>query len=252
MKKRFAMKSTNARLACAAVVGFIVALLLIVAHRDPQPSRLGELAPDLGLPPARTLPAPDIHRGTTTNQHPDQPAIVRDAVMVESPSTFYSHPSMPYGVAGFNVFFSLASVNAEPGSSDAAVRRIQQATGVDAETASRLMTYIEEAVEDYNLHFKELKVETCSIRSQLTSMPALVEEMDRTRLAAEHRRVLLLRGSESILGKEGMQRFDLYLSRANERAKFVESDYDTAFRASGRTAQEVLASFCKKLDEGKP
>jgi hypothetical protein len=246
------MARQNGRLVGTAVVAFVVALLCVVAPGDTQPPGQQARPLDMAHRPARPTPAREGNPGSTTGQRLERAARAPDPVTVESPSTFYSHPSVPYGTAGFNLFFSLTHMNAMPGTSEAAVRKIQEATGVDSGTAVRLMTYVDAAVEDYSRRFKELQSESCAMRSQLTTIPKIAQEFDRTKVAAELRRVQLVRGAESILGSEGMQRLDLYLSRANGRSQLVESDYESALWASGRTPEEILADYCRKVEATNP
>ena len=128
---------------------------------------------------------------------------------------------------------------------EAAINKIREATDVDEGTAARLMEYIDAVVEENSAYTKQLSMETCSRRSQLRSIADLAREFDRTRVAAESRRVQLVRGAQSILNRNEMERLDLFLHSISERSTFIQTDYERALEISGRTAEEVLAEYCE-------
>jgi hypothetical protein len=158
-------------------------------------------------------------------------------VLAQAPSYGY-----PLGVSG-NLFF-LSVVGASAESPEAAVTKIREVTGVDAQKALALLSYMPAALDQMREATQPIEAATCARRAELTTLPALAEALTKEDLQFEARRAQIVRGAEPIIGAEAMRNLERWLLTKHGSKPYALNDYTELLGKRGVTAQQHLVAKC--------
>ncbi len=155
---------------------------------------------------------------------------------------YYSHPTRSYGIAGY-LYFSV--ITGGEGANEEYLSVIKRSTRVDDQTAGKFLQYATSSMADFkNYRLQARDSILCSKRSEISSIPQLASAFDSLDEALEARRESMTRGSEKILGADGMRNFETYLSLKDPEAKAATKNSEAALIATHRTPDQLISQYC--------
>lgn len=163
-----------------------------------------------------------------------------------TPAGNFSHPARDYGVAGV-LFFNLIAVgNDDSDSVSASANKVKAITRVDDATAHKFIVYANDALKTLNDEAPQRNREFCEKRAEMNTISRLAMAMSEADAKHEQRRAQLVRGAESVLGRDGMLKLETYLSTKDLDKKRVSQDYVARLQERNESPEEVLTLICNR------